>query len=160
MGNEEKMILEDNDDEKMKIRKAIKTDVALIKKMLRDNDLPFEDISLQKVSLLIGYSNSKILGVSGVEIYGNYGLLRSLVIREPFRESGLGKELVFKLIEYVKLKGVKELYLLTTTAEGFFKKLGFKKIERSNVPEIVQTTREFKDLCPVSASCMKKEIVS
>jgi len=144
----------------MKIREATVTDVTFIKELLRDNDLPYEDISLDKVNLLIGYSNSKILGVIGVEIYGYFGLLRSLVIKEPFRERGLGKELVHRMIEYAKLKDVKELYLLTITAERFFGKLSFKKIKRGDVPEIIQTTREFIDLCPDSAVCMKKEITS
>ena len=142
----------------MKLREATEADIVFIKELLMSNDLPFEDVSLDKVSLLIGYLNSKILGVIGVEIHGCFGLLRSLVIKEHFRERGLGKELVYKMIQYVKQKDVKELYLLTTSAMRFFENLGFKKIKRSDVPEIIQTTREFIDLCPDSAICMKKEI--
>ena len=62
-----------------------------------------------------------------------------------------------ELVGLAKLKGVLEIYLLTTTAEGFFRRNGFERIERKIVPEVIKQTTEFTSLCPSSAVCMKME---
>ncbi|RLC71264.1 MAG: hypothetical protein DRI26_05505 [Chloroflexi bacterium] len=61
-------------------------------------------------------------------------------------------------MEHSRRKGVREIYLLTTTARGFFKKLGFEDVARAEVPMEIQETTEFKDMCPSSASCMRLRI--
>ncbi len=88
---------------------------------------------------------------------GRHGLLRSLVVKEEFRGKGYGRRLCQELIELAKQKGVEELYLLTTNAEGFFRKLGFSVIKREDAPGVIQKTEEFSALCPSSAVCMRKK---
>jgi amino-acid N-acetyltransferase len=61
-------------------------------------------------------------------------------------------------LAYAHLQGIKELYLLTNTAEGFFSKIGFNKVERDNVPDSIRATKEFQSLCPSTAACMAKRI--
>lgn len=51
-----------------------------------------------------------------------------------------------------------DLYLITTTADGYFKRLDFGRVERSNVPDAIARTRQFSDLCPASSVVMKKEV--
>ncbi len=139
----------------MKIKKAGRKDIPIIEKILSDNNLPYEDIYSKVNCFFIGYKKSKVVGIAGVEIFKDYGLLRSLVVNKSFREKGFGKTLCLKLIEYAKINKVKELYLLTTTAKKFFKKIGFDEFERALVPSTIQNTTEFKYLCPPSATCMK-----
>jgi amino-acid N-acetyltransferase len=55
-------------------------------------------------------------------------------------------------------QGIKTLYLLTTTAEGFFLKRGFLRIEREGVPAEIRSTEEFKSLCLATALCMARQI--
>ena len=50
------------------------------------------------------------------------------------------------------------LYLLTTTAERYFPKFGFERIERAEVPLSVQTSIEFTSACPSSATVMRKQL--
>jgi len=45
--------------------------------------------------------------------------------------------------------------LLTTTADGFFQKQGWKVIHRNEVPEKIKTSTEFASICPSTAICMK-----
>ncbi len=51
---------------------------------------------------------------------------------------------------------IEALYLLTITAEGFFAKRGYHRVERDSAPSSVRETAEFKNLCPASAVCMVK----
>jgi len=53
---------------------------------------------------------------------------------------------------------VRELYLLTTTAERFFATRGYAGIERERVPDTVRASAEFSALCPASAVVMRKAL--
>jgi hypothetical protein len=46
------------------------------------------------------------------------------------------------------------------TAEEFFTKHEFKRTERGMAQRGIQSTAEFKDLCPVSAAFMVKTIAT
>jgi len=54
--------------------------------------------------------------------------------------------------------GVQELYLLTMTAEPFFAKRGYGRVDRAKAPAALQGTTEFVSLCPVSSVCMMKRL--
>jgi len=136
---------------------ATKMDVSLVEDVLGRNHLPYEDISSKIYSLFIWRANQNIIGIGGLEMYDQVGLLRSLVVEERFRAKGFGKKLCTELVGFAKLKGVSDIYLLTTTAEGFFRKNGFERVERNIVPEVIKQTTEFTNLCPSSAVCMKME---
>jgi|Deesub1362B_J571_1020462.scaffolds.fasta_scaffold00795_2 amino-acid N-acetyltransferase len=139
----------------MRIKKAGKEDLPYIKKLLKENCLPHEDISLDTSHFFIVETKNEFVGIGGVEIYGNFGLLRSILIMDSFRGKGYGKALCNRLIEYARNRGVEEIYLLTLTARDFFKKLGFEEINRCEVPSEIQETAEFRDLCPSTAVCMR-----
>jgi amino-acid N-acetyltransferase len=140
----------------MKLVKISITDISNIVKLLKNNNLPFKDIPSKTDHLFLGCIQGTTVGVGGVKIYGRYGLLRSLVIKEPYRKKGNGKKLCNQLTNHAKQRGVDELYLLTTTAVPFFEKMEFHQIDRSEVPKIIQKTSEFTSLCPATAICMKR----
>jgi len=47
---------------------------------------------------------------------------------------------------------------LTTTAERYFERLGFKAIGRDAAPPEVRETREYSSLCPSFSSLMMKSL--
>jgi amino-acid N-acetyltransferase len=144
--------------EVMKLRKAEEDDAFFIENLLRENDLPYEDIGSKMDCMFIAYVNERIVGIGGIEVYDRHALLRSLVIEKEFRGKGYGKNLCLKLVDQARELGVSELYLLTTTANTFFEKLGFSVINRNDAPEVIRKTDEFSSLCPSSAICMRKKI--
>lgn len=100
----------------------------------------------------------KIAAAIGLEIYGTYGLLRSLVVKEACRNKGIAFRLVQNLIVHAKKLGLKKIYLLTTTADKYFEKHSFERISRDNVPEEIKQSREFSLICPASAIVMELTI--
>ena len=143
---------------KVELKKASIDDLPFAEKLLGSNGLPYQDISSKIDCLFVGYSGSRNVGIGGVEVYGDYGLLRSLVIDVSSRGKGYGRALSLKLIEYAKQVGIRDLYLLTITADSFFEKIGFERIHRDEAPEIIRKTSEFSKLCPSSSICMKMRI--
>jgi amino-acid N-acetyltransferase len=94
----------------------------------------------------------------GLEIYGEAALLRSLVVSAAARTQGLGSALVLHAEEYAAAHQVRALYLLTTTAEPYFEHRGYRRIDRSQAPPSIQSTREFASLCPSSSAFMIKRL--
>ncbi len=44
------------------------------------------------------------------------------------------------------------IYGLTTTAEAFFVKRGYERVDRTEMPEAIRDTAEFRELCPETAA--------
>jgi amino-acid N-acetyltransferase len=129
-----------------------------IRELLMDADLPAEDFARHLQHFLMARQDGTLVGVIGLEPYGKFGLLRSLVVPSAYRGQGLGQKLCERVFSYARELGIKELYLLTTTAEKFFPKLGFDPIARDNVPVSIQATEEFSSICPSTAVCMIKKL--
>jgi N-acetylglutamate synthase-like GNAT family acetyltransferase len=53
---------------------------------------------------------------------------------------------------------VRALYLLATTAEAYFEHRGYRRIDRTQAPPSIQSTREFASLCPASSVFMIKRL--
>lgn len=142
--------------QELSFQKADQSDLDFIKSVLKSNELPYEDLETSNVELFLTYENSDFVGVIGLEKFDDAGLLRSMAIAENFRNKGYGKKVCQKLTDYSENIGIKELYLLTCTAEDFFAKIGFEVISREDIPDSIKTTKEFSSLCPCSAICMKR----
>ncbi len=118
--------------------------------------LPVNDIG-KDVELFTLETNEQIIATAGLETNGRIGLLRSVSVLDSQKEKGFGLLIVRNLEKYAKNQGIKELYLLTTTAKDFFeKKLNYKVIERTDAPTEIQSSQQFASVCPSSAVVMKK----
>jgi len=99
-------------------------------------------------------------GVIGLEIHGTDGLLRSLAVTGEVRGTGCGSVLVKQLEKYAQSIGMKQLYLLTETAEDYFRRKGYTSISRESASNAIRHTKEFSQLCPENAVLMRKRIAS
>ena len=97
-------------------------------------------------------------GLVGLELLGSEALLRSLVVESQAQGLGLGKSLVEHAEKHAAAQGVKSLYLLTTTAESFFKRLNYARVDRNAAPPAIQATSEYASLCPASSAFMVKRL--
>lgn len=99
-------------------------------------------------------------GLVGVEFLGPNVLLRSLVVRPSGRSIGLGTALVERAEAYARERGAQAIFLLTTTAEQFFRKRGYVPADREHAPAEIRATSEFAHLCPASSAFLIKRLVS
>lgn len=131
-----------------------KADFEAFKSLLRSAKLPADDLDLNR-DLLVGYyENDTMVGTGGLEIYGDYALLRSLSVRADIRGKSIGTTMTNFLLDKARQSNIKAVYLLTETARDFFLKKTFSDIDRSLVPEAVKSSSEFQSVCPVSARAM------
>ena len=57
-----------------------------------------------------------------------------------------------------RARGITALYLLTTTAAGFFERLGYKPHNRTTVSPSIAATAEFSSLCLDTAACLWRNL--
>ena len=144
----------------MTIEPFMETDRDDVIRLLSEAKLPIEDLNTQTLQnfLVAREVNGAAVGAVGLELYGETGLLRSLVVDASYRGRGLGKQLTNEIEAYARGMGVKTLFLLTMTAADFFPRLGYQVTQRSNVSQPIVETFEFKSACPVSAVCFRKNL--
>ena len=128
--------------------KAEKKHYDAILHLLKENNLPISDLDEAKLAhFIVAQKENDVAGCVGLEIYGTDALLRSLSVKPSLHNKGLGSQLHEKIVEYARSMGVKNLHLLTTTAEKFFLKKGFIVNAREKAPVTIQNTKEFKEIC-------------
>jgi len=145
-----------------KIEEARKSDHVALVDLLKRTNLPPDGIEPHLNNFLVirhteATAGSEFLvGSVGLEIYGGSALLRSLVVHPDFQRIGLGTRLVDRIIKVAKEKGINHLFLLTDTAEEYFKKKGFVTVTRDQVPYEMKQSVEFTTLCTSSPSMMRE----
>ncbi len=132
---------------------------ANVEDLLAANGLPVADLAAGSPVVLFAQRGSVGLeGVVGIEVLGRAGLVRSLAVTERSRKRGLGRQLVRQLETWAVRHGLEELWLLTTTAAGFFERRGYVRSERESAPDVVRRSEQFASLCPASAVLMRKTL--
>ena len=140
------------------MRPAGPDDRAYVERLLADNDLPVSDLSESLDPIYVCEFETGKVGVCGLERHGDCGLVRSVVVEESARGNGYGTAACEGLLDRARAADLSAVYLLTTTADGFFADFGFEEVDRERVPEPVRSTEEFADLCPSSAVVMRREL--
>jgi amino-acid N-acetyltransferase len=138
------------------LRRAARADHDAVATLLRDLDLPTEGIAEWLDEFWVAEHQSQVVGAAGMERYGDSGLLRSVAVAPAWRGTGIGRTLVERVLEEGRTAGVRDVYLLTTTAEHYFPRLGFVCVDRECVPAALHTSAELRGACPASAVVMRK----
>jgi amino-acid N-acetyltransferase len=142
------------------LRPASARDLARVEKLLTDSKLPLDGVKESLKDFLVAEANGDIVGVAGLEVCCDDALLRSVAVRPEWRSKGVGRALVTRAIAEAESRGLRALYLLTTTAEHYFPSFGFAKVDRAAIPEPVRATKEFTSACPASAVAMSRQLVA
>ena len=140
--------------EQIEIRRATFKDLPQVIGVLAKVGLPIEGVTEHIKHFFIAENYGDLVGVSGIQVLSNAGLLRSTAVVSGFRNKGVGKMLVDASLKHAKELGLNDLYLLTTAKKNYFAKLGFSEVKQDVIPESVQNTLEYRELC-IGADCMR-----
>jgi amino-acid N-acetyltransferase len=140
------------------ITPARRDDLEAIRELLQANTLPLDDLERHADTAFVARSGGRVVGAAALEVYGDGGLLRSVVVAAEHRGSGLGQRLVDAVMALARAKHLPAVYLLTTTAASYFPKVGFVETSRDRVPAGVRQSVEFVSACPASAIVLMKQL--
>jgi N-acetylglutamate synthase-like GNAT family acetyltransferase len=78
-----------------------------------------------------------------------------VAVAEGAEGHGLGAELVKAVIERARTLRLRQLYLLTMSASGYFPRFGFETIAREALPSSLAASEQLQGACPASAVPMR-----
>ena len=138
------------------VRTARPSDLSAVSALLASCSLPTEGVAEQLgESYAVAEHAGEIVGVAGVERHGAYGLLRSVAVAPQWRLAGVGSALVRDRLQWSEEAGVRSIFLLTTDADRYFHRYGFRVVARDAAPAALHASREFSEICPASARLMR-----
>ncbi|MEG9328032.1 arsenic resistance N-acetyltransferase ArsN2 [Salinimicrobium catena] len=135
-------------------------DLTAVTEFLTYNKLPASDLTEDNIQLFLAYDEEELIATIGLEKHGSSGLLRSLAVKENYRNLEVADKMIKGLFAVCESQGISDIYLLTTTAEKYFLKKEFLKVDRKSVPFEIRQSREFRSICPASAVAMHRQVES
>ena len=144
----------------VELRTARATDLPDVLSLLQNAELPVAGVADTFHDFFVAEREGRLIGAVGLEVYGASALLRSVVVEDDWRGSGVGHSLIDLALGEAKARGIDDVFLLTTTAEHYFPRFGFACISRDAVAGEVRASQEFQGACPASAVVMRKKLNS
>lgn len=135
-------------------RNSTRSDLPDIIALLNNARLILDGVEEIADRFLLAFRDEKLVGCAALESYDSTALLRSVAVGETERGAGLGQEIVQRMLDQARAGGFENVVLLTSTAEGFFPRFGFRAITRDDAPVSVRSSLEFRAACPESATVM------
>lgn len=126
-----------------------------LESLLSANALPVTDLPVALNGFYLALDGEAVVGAAGMEQWNEVGLLRSVAVAESHRNQHIARQLTDAVLAHARQVQVREMYLITNTADRYFEKYGFQRVERSEAPAAIAQTEQFAGLCPSSAVVMK-----
>jgi len=143
-----------------RLRPAAPADLDAVERLLSASGLPLDGVREALPGFVVAEAGSDVVGVAGLEVCCDNALLRSVAVSPAWRSHGLGRALVTRVISDAEARGIRALYLLTTTADQYFPSFGFRQVARDDVPADVRHSAEFESACPASATVMCRPCIT
>jgi amino-acid N-acetyltransferase len=142
----------------MRLRELTRADTPAVHSLLRACRLPIDGVPDDAAAFLVAESDGRVVGCAGLERHGPDALLRSVAVAVERRGARVASELCDLAEERALGLGVRKLFLLTETAERFFARRAYARLDRALAPPHIAASRELAGVCPQSAVLMCREL--
>ena len=142
------------------VRRAAPNDWPRVAELLGALSLPLDGAREHLAEFLVAERGSSVVGCAAVEHYRDAGLLRSVAVAATEQGKGTGRVLVERCLRDAATSGIRTLVLLTTTADRFFPRFGFRVVARDEVPDALRASEEFRGACPAGAIAMRLDLAA
>lgn len=136
------------------MRAATLEDLTTVFKLLETAKLPTAGVEDHLQNFVLEFENDVLLGCAGLEIHGQAGLLRSVVVTATERNQGIGSRLVQSILAHAREKRLSSVFLLTESATTYFPRFGFKQVSRAEIPASLHASKELRGACPATVLVM------
>ena len=142
----------------LSIRPSERGDLRSVLNLLSLTGLPRSGVRSSFANFLIAEQDGSLVGCVGLELFGASAMLRSVAVHPSLQRRGIGSKLVAAAIALAESKGVDRIFLLTQSQADFFKRFGFREVNREEFDEPVRKSVLYSRSCPMSATGMRLRI--
>jgi L-amino acid N-acyltransferase YncA len=142
----------------LRIVRARAADWDAVGRLLALCDLPLAGAQEHLACFHVAREGGALVAAAGYEARGDAVLLRSFAVAPSHRGSGVGARLLDRLEADAQAAGARAAYLLTTTADEYFLRHGYRRMPREEAPPGLHASAEFQGACPASAVFMGKSL--
>lgn len=142
----------------LSIRRAQPSDETAILALLETCGLTLAGAREHLGSFWVAAEGPDLIGTVGFERYGDIALLRSVATHPEWRRRGVAAALCERALTVLREDGVGTVYLLTETAESYFRRFGFRPITRSESDPRLAASAEFQGACCDTAVLMVRAL--
>ncbi len=126
------------------VRRARPEERSRVEGLLAESGLTRAGLGDPHCELWVAVAGAELVGVTGLERFGPVGLVRSVATRGDWRGRGVAGALCREVFAAAAAAGVSRLYLLTETAEEYFRRLGFVAVPRAGADPLLAGSAEFQ----------------
>ncbi len=141
-----------------RFRPAGNADVRAIEELVSSSGLNAAGTEQRLATTIVSAVNGSLDATACVEDFGTTGLLRSVAVRQDLRGQGLGLLIVAAALQDARRRGIHQVALFTESAGPFFERLGFRPVERTELPALIQESAQAAGECPASAAAMSLDL--
>lgn len=137
------------------LRQSSGPDLPAIASLLHEGGLPAGAARERVGRTVVAESDRRVIATAAWEPVGDAALLRSVAVAADLRGTGAGLLVSAAALRQAARAGIREIYLVTTDAEGFFARCGFRTIPREELPAAVAAHKQITRECPATAPVMR-----
>lgn len=137
------------------LRSASGPDLPAIASLLHEGGLPAGAARERVGRTVVAESDRRVIATAAWEPVGDAALLRSVSVGTDVRGTGTGLLVSAAALRQAARSGIRDVYLVTTDAEGFFARCGFRSIPREELPDAVAGHKQITRECPSTAPVMR-----
>lgn len=140
------------------IAPATSGDRAALESLLVEANLPLDGLDdAFPDGFALARLDGAIVGAAGVERWGEHALLRSVAVAPAQRGRQLAEALVADRIAWARSHVAGAIYLLTLSADRYFERLGFTRLERAKLPaELAGSTQLAIPVCSTAIAMTRR----
>ncbi len=126
------------------LRHALPADVPALELLLASQHLPAYALHECLDTFWVMDNKGTLVGCTGLELYGQAALLRSVTVQIDYRNRQLGERLVRNAIAEAQKRGIRKVFLFTMHAAEYFSRFGFHRCTLEDFEEAVRASFQYQ----------------
>jgi len=144
-----------------RFRQATPDDAAAIRSLLQEAGLYADGVENRLDGTMVSGEHPEAHAIDAtacLQTEDGFSVLRSVAVRKSLQGKGLGMLAVAAAIGRARAEGGHRVSLFTETAPSFFERLGFRNVDRSELPEPVRSSSHAAEECAATAVAMIRDL--
>lgn len=130
------------------LRRALREDIPAMAALIIAGELPPLFIEEFVEGFIVAEHAGEIVACGGLELYGDCGMIRSVVVDERLRGAGVGKRIAQLLEEDARAYGARVIYLFAEHAWQFWQRLGYADIADDDWEDAPRACWQYRFIAP------------